>query len=128
MTVAVVLVERVAFQIGDEQIRISVVVVVSTRDAQAVPVSAESGLCRDIRERSVAVVSIEHVPRRLRLIESGQGRALNEEHIEPPVTVVIEKRHTGTELLRVIVAATAALDVMEADARRARDVGEPYLR
>src|SRR5262249_16611682 len=44
------------------------------------------------------------------------------------ITVVIEERHAGPELLGVVMPSAAALDVVEGDARRARDVGKPYLR
>ena len=123
--VAVVMKELVLGDIGDEDVRPPIVVVISHRDADAVSLALDSGLLGNIREGTVAIVVEQPVPILGRLfLQRRNGRAVDEVNVQVPVVVVIEKRHAGEHGLGQILVGRGAVVRDEVDAGAVRDFFE----
>src|ERR1022692_1858635 len=85
---------------GEEDIRPSIVIVISNGDADAVALALDSGFLRNIRESSVMVIVEKAVPILGRLfLQRRDGRAVHEVNVQVAVIVVIEKGHPGEHRL-----------------------------
>ena len=140
--VAVVVEQRGGAEAGDEQIEVAVVVVVADGGAHAVD--------RAARRRRASVTSVKRsvrLPSRptVRSLRNSrldgptsaargvavQRPALDEEHVQVAVVVVVEQRHAGAHLLGHVVLAGGAVDVGEGQAggcrrrRRTAALGSP---
>ena len=100
------MVERVLAVIGDEQVRIAIVVVVTDRHAHAVVVHScarEPGGCGDIGEAAIFVLAIEAVPvarvgavKILRCFHrAGYAAAVDQKDVEQAIVVVVEEGYAA---------------------------------
>src|SRR5581483_3226945 len=125
--VAVVVPQHAVTPVSDEQVVPAVVVEVAGADALPPTGVRHARLHRDIGKGPVAVVLIEAADGRparrpLRL----EARPVDEEDVEPPVVVVINKGTAAAgSLEQESVPALAAEDRPGAQARLTRDVDEP---
>src|SRR6266852_5384417 len=95
----IVPVQRVSVQVRYKQVGIAVVIVVGARHAKAIPRIAEAGLSRDICERSVAIVPVQHIAHRTWLVVTRERSSLHEEHIKKAIAVIVQQRDTRAKLL-----------------------------
>ena len=88
----------------------------------------QSGTCRDIGERAVAVV-VKEIARRFTVLYLRiEAAAIHEEDIEPAVAVVVEERRTASHLLEqipLVLSIAGDVDGLEEPGRR-RDVREQH--
>ena len=91
--VAVVMVQKIAVDTGNVEVRPAVVVVVRRCDAHAVAFTAKSSFFCDVGKRSVVVVVIQAiVEARTVFGESRDCRTIGEENVEVAVVIVVQKR------------------------------------
>src|SRR2546426_8309616 len=99
-SVAVVVVQNATSVSGDEQVRISVVVIVAYRYTHAESgARGDAGLFRYISERAVAIILVERVARRLQRFIEIRWTAVHQVQIHPAVVVIIEECAAWTECL-----------------------------
>ena len=88
---------------GDEQVRISIVVIVAYRYTHAEGgASGDPGLLRHISERAVSIVLVERVAQRCRGFIEIRWTTVHQVQIHPAVVVIIEKCAPWSERLREI--------------------------
>ena len=122
-------VEDVRPVVRDEQVVVSVVVVV--RDGQAHPVTvriAHAGLASHVREGSVTVVAIKDAGQGPVGHEARDGRAVEQVDVEVAVPVVVDEPAAGRYRFEEVVPARFAVGVPERDPGRRRDVRELHDR
>src|SRR5271170_2987589 len=104
--VAIVVVERVLAVVGDEQVGIAIVVVVTDRHAHSVVArscAGESGGLGDVGEAAILVLAIEAVPvTRIGPVEIlgrfrrvGYATTVDQEDVEQTIVVVIEEGYAA---------------------------------
>src|SRR5262249_18818899 len=93
--VAVVVVEHVLAIVGDEEIEVTVVVVVADTDALSPSMANETGFLRDVGEGTVTIIFVEVVGGLFAFGEVGQPPTVDDEDVEPAVVVVIEERNAA---------------------------------
>ena len=132
--VAVVVIEHVLAEVGDEQVIVAVVVVVADADALSPAGVSDAGFGGDIGESAVAIVLEQMRGGLLAGGEAFQARAVHQKNIEPAVVVVIVEGDAaagGFEQIFILVLAAENRfgvesgffrDVDEIDARAARTV------
>ncbi len=107
--VAVVVIERVAVDAGDKDIRVAIVVVIADSNANVEAGSFEAGLFCYVGEVAVAVVAEEMVRVfRRRLFKRGDVGAIGEEDVGTAVAVVIEYRDAASHGFRNILGRALA--------------------
>ena len=95
----------------DEQVDPPVVVVVAGARALSPSAQCQAGAAGDVFERAVALVAIEMAGRLLAFRKSLQGRAVDDEGVEPAVVVVVERGDAGAGgLEQETIGANAAVD------------------
>ena len=103
--VAVVVVQRIAIDAGDEDVRAPIVVVVAHCDANVVTGPGQSRRLRHVGESPVAVIPEKTVPiLRIVLLQRCDVRAVREKNVRMPVAVVIENRDAARHAFRRISA------------------------
>ena len=120
--VAVVVVEHVRSVVGDVQVRPAVAVVIARARAHAVPVMLNPRALRDVFERAVAAVVVQPMTRAPVNSRIRDRPAVDEEHVHPPVTVVVEEHRTRPHGLDEMFLGACAVGMVKRDARLARDV------
>src|ERR1700752_1777415 len=100
-TVAVVVIENVLAPIGDKEIVVAVVVIVSDTDALSPAEVCQASLTRDVWEGAIAVVVQQTVGMLLR-IGRVQPRAIHEKNVRPAIVIVINERCSATGCLENI--------------------------
>src|SRR6266404_2543211 len=121
--VAVVVVENVFSEVGDEEIVGAVVVVVA--HAHGLPPSGmeQAGFGGDVRESAVAIVFEETVRGFLSGGKTFEAPAVDEKNVEPAVVVVIvESDAAAGGFEKILVFVLAAVNGFGVQARFARDV------
>ena len=109
---------------GDQDIGEAVVVVIGHRHAHAVHLHRQAGALGHVGEGAVAIVAVELEGAALALV-AGPVHAVHQQDVEPAIAIVIEKRAAGPHGLGQILGAERAAVVMEVDARRGGDIGQP---
>src|SRR5258708_1559985 len=107
--VAVVVVENIFAEVGDEKIVETVVVVIADADALSPARMMQAGFGSDVGEGAVAIVFEKMRNRFLASRKTFEAPAVDEENIQPAVVVVIVKSDTaagGFEKVFVFVLAT----------------------
>src|ERR1700726_4940306 len=104
MAFAGILEQPVLPDTGDQDVGKSIVVVVADGDTHPIHLNCESSSLGDIRERPVAVVTIQ--PRRGALLfVAGPIHSIDKEYVQPAVAVVIEKSASGPQRLGQVLRA-----------------------
>src|ERR1022692_273939 len=106
--VAVVVVQRIASRVAEEQIFVAVVVVVagSHTEAESEVLAEQAGTRSDILKRAVAAIAEQAiVETRIRLLHFGKLGAVGEEKVHAAVVVEIEGGHSAAHGLREILPA-----------------------
>ena len=106
--VAVVVVENVLAEVGDEQVFEAVVVVVADADALSPAGVGHAGLCGDVGESAVAIVLEEMRGGLLAGGEAFEAPAVDQKNIQPAVVVVVVESDAaagGLEQIFVLVLA-----------------------
>src|SRR5690348_10635386 len=111
--ITVVVIQDVSPQIGDIDIRATIIVVVADGDSHAVESAQHSSLLRDIGECAVAVVPVEPIPElRVGLVRFATSRhrvlklrAIHEVNVQPAVSVEIEERDSSNHRLNQVPLA-----------------------
>src|SRR5882672_4888461 len=123
--VSLISIQLVLTPIRDEQVLVSIVVVITSTHALSPAARYQASARGDILERAVAPVSIEMIRRLLSLWKVIQRGAVHEKDVEPAVPVVVEGRDAGAgRLEQVLVRALRAVNRARSQARLLRDVGE----
>ncbi len=99
---------------GDQDVRESIVVVISASDSHAVKFDVESGGAGNVRESSVAIVFVELQGRASALV-AGPVHGVYEQDVRVAIRVVIEKSAAGAECFWKEFAAIGAAVVAEID-------------
>src|SRR5262249_25571078 len=110
-------------QTGDVDVVITVVVVISHCDTDAVHLYTETCLLRYVCEGAVFVVVIER-GERLALFVFGPVHRVDEQDVLPAVVIVIDKRTAGADRFGQILLSERAAVVFEMNAGFGGDVGE----
>ena len=124
--VAIVVIERVAVNAGDKDIRMSIVVVIPDGDANIESCSLQPGLLCYVREHAVAVVAEEAVGvLRRGFLERCDIGAVGEEDIGTAIAVVVEDRDAASHGFRdvfggALTAVEAKGQLLELKADRSR--------
>ncbi len=123
--VAVVVVENILAEVGDEQIFEAVVVVVADADALSPAGVRHAGLRGDVGEGAVAIVLEQMRGGFLSGREAFQTRAVHQENIQPAVVVVVvESDAAAGGLQQIFVLVLAAVDGFGVESGFAGDVDE----
>src|ERR1035441_9104427 len=94
--VVVVMKKLISGHVGEEDIRPSVVIVISNSDADAIALALDSGFLGNIRERAVVVIVEKAVPILGRLfLQRWDGCAVDEVNVQVAVIVISEERRGG---------------------------------
>ena len=109
------MIQGIAHEIGDEEVRIPVIVVIGDRDAEPVSRVGESGLAGHVGEATVTVIPIEQIAWRTLIFESGKRPTLDEENIEESVAVVVEECGARAHLLGIEMLPGGAVDMAKHD-------------
>ena len=117
--------EDVRSVVGDVEVGVAVVVVVRRGDADAVAPVVGAGLAADLAEGAVPQVAVELVG--LRGLGAVEGVAVDGVDVEAAVAVVVEEGAARPHGLDEVLAAGAAVGVVEADAGLIGDVDEGGL-
>ena len=121
--VAVVVIQNVLAEVGDEQIVPSVVVVVADANTLSPARVRDSGLRSDVGESAIAIV-LEKM--RSRLAARGkafQARAVHQKNVEPSIVVVVVEGNAATGgFEQVFVLVLAAENGLRVQSRFATDV------
>src|SRR5260370_15582520 len=96
--VTVVVIQNIADQVGNEQVGITIIVIVTGGDSHPVKAPLQSCLYRDVSERAVVIVPVETIPEsRIRFVRNRSLRhriadqgTIHEKQVEESVVVVIE--------------------------------------
>ena len=124
-SVSPVSIQLVLAPIRDEQVLVSIVVVVASARALSPTAGYQPSARRDVLERAVAPVSIEMIRRLLALWKTLQRGAVHEKDVEPAIPVVVEGRHARAGRLEQIrVCALRAVNRPCSQAGLGCDVGE----
>ena len=111
--------------IGEEDVRPSIVVVVSDGDSHAVALALHARLLRDIGEGAVAVVVEQPIPIFGRFLSQRRdGRAVDEINVQIAVVIVIEQGHAGQHRFGQVLVRRWATVGCEAQAGTVRDFFE----
>lgn len=97
--VAVVMIQNVAAPVADEQVVVSVVIVIA--DATTLPptVAQQACLGSHVSECAIAIVTKQ---KGCGLATSLQGRSIHEEDVKPAIIVIVKQRDAATHLLEKI--------------------------
>src|SRR5262249_52753548 len=119
--VAVVVIKNATTVGGDEEVGVTVVVVIAHGYAhpEGGP-GADAGFLGDIGERAVAIVLVERVTKWFRGLEEIRRAAVYQVQIHPSVVVVVEERATGAESFRQVALGRNGVFVDPGDAARSR--------
>jgi len=115
--------EAVLANARDEDIGISVVVVVADGYAHAVELDIKAGSRRYIGEGAVAIVVIE-AKSTVGFLMTRPVRAIDEKDVLPTVAIIVEKGASGAESFRQELPAEGAAIVLKMDTGLACDVGK----
>ena len=97
--IAVVVIEHILSEIGNEKIVEAIVIVISNAACLTPSRTSESSLPGDIREGSIAIV-MKQIAGGLTISSCGiQAGSVDEEDIEPAVIVVVKERHASAHFL-----------------------------
>ena len=118
------MIENVAVEVRDVQIRAAVVIVIANRYAHSIRMSANTRFLRHVGKGEVPIVVVEPVPefriglvhRLVRGLRVSQRRAVDEEYVEKAIAIVIEHRDAAGHgfdqvLLRSRAPVTAEIDM-----------------
>src|SRR4029077_9899939 len=94
--VAVVVVEDVLAEVGDEEIVEAVVVVIADADGLPPAGMNEARLSGDVGESTVAIIFVQAIGGLLAGRKAFQTRAIHQENIEPAIVVVIVEGDAAT--------------------------------
>ena len=125
-SIAVVTIKGILPIVGDEQIVITVVVVVADATRLS-PTGAdfETRTLRHIGERSVAVVLEQMTMRFFALGEAFEAPSIYEEHVEPAVViVVVEAESAARRFQQILVLPDTAVDSFDVEPRTFDDIHE----
>ena len=117
--------EHVGAVVGEVEIGVAVVVVVGGGHAHPVAPVARAGLATDLAEGAVPEIAVELVG--LRGLGAVEGVAVDGVDVEAAVAVVVEEGAPRPHGLDEVLAAGAAVGVVEGDAGLVCDVGEGDL-
>ena len=122
--IAVVVIEGVMVDTADEDILVTVVVVVTDRDAIIKARSGQPGLVRDVGEVAFAVAGKETVAvLRRTLFKSSNIGAVGEEDIQVPSLLSVEDRHAAGHRFRHVPLGRLA--AIEREANLPKGEGDP---
>src|SRR5437762_2717562 len=93
--IAVVMVKDALLVAGDEDVLVSVAVIIPNRHTHCEKVGRDSGLLRDVRESAVAIVAVEGVMVRSLRVVDRRFPGVHEQQVHVAVIVVIKDGHTG---------------------------------
>src|SRR4029077_21213679 len=123
--VAVVVVEDVLAEVGDEEIVEAVVVVIADADGLPPAGMNEARLSGDVGESTVAIIFVQAIGGLLAGGKAFQPRAIHQENIEPAIVVVIVEGDAATGgLQQIFVFVLAAKNHFGVEAGFFRDVYE----
>src|SRR5208282_6023841 len=97
-SVAVVAIESILTEVGDEEILKAVVVVVADADAHRPTGIEQAGLSSDVGERTIAIVLVKAIAGSGR--DAFQAAATEDEDVHPAIVVVIEEGATAAHDFR----------------------------
>ena len=106
--VAVVVIQHVLAEVGDEQVVVAVVVVIADADALSPPRVLKTRLQGDVGESPVAIVLEEVIERLLAGWKAFESSSVDEEDVEPAIVVIVVKGDAaacGFEQVFVLVFA-----------------------
>ena len=107
---------------GEEDIRPSIVIIITDGDADAIALAFHSGFLRNVGESAVVVIVEEAVPILGRIFfQRWDGCAIDEVNIQVAVIIVIEKRHTGEHRLGQVLIRRRAIVRHEMNTGAVRD-------
>ena len=95
--IAIIPIELIFTEVGDVQIYIAIVIVITDSGTSAVGTTSYTCLVGDISEGVITVVSVEDVMRGLVLSTSCLNRAIDEVDVEIAISIIIEKSTTRSE-------------------------------
>src|SRR5262249_31249638 len=108
---------------GDEQVVVTVVVVVAHRHTHSVHLDVEASLVGHIGECSVVIVVIE-LRRRMSLHVPGPVHPVHKENVRPPIVVVVDESNARTERFWQVLFAEGSSVMREANPSPCRHVAE----
>ena len=118
-------VQAILTPIRDEEIVVSVIVVVADAGALAPTARAQPGPVGDILERTVPPISVQMIGRLPPLGKTFEHRAVDEKDVEPAVAVVVDRGRAGPgRLEQVLVRVLATEDGHRIQSRLLCHVGE----
>ena len=124
-SVAVVAKELVAGNIGDEDVRIAVVVEVADGDAHAVACASDTRFFSDVGECAVMVIAEEAIPvSRCRLFKRRDLGAVDAVNVEKAVVVEVKQSDTGNHGFGLVLVGCSAVASYEVEARSLGDLVE----
>ena len=102
---AVISIERIGAEIGDQDVQVAVVVDISSAAAHSVARIREAGRVGDFTESPVALVDEQAIHQWSGDLKAWERRALQQVDVGPAVVVVVEEHAAGAHGLRHVVAA-----------------------
>src|SRR5258708_11828351 len=90
--VAAIVIQNIAPHSDDEQVGVTIVIVVRRRDAHAVTFALDACFFGDVFKRAVSAIAVETIPVRwIALAKIGLVGAVGEEDVQPSVPIVVEQ-------------------------------------
>src|SRR5277367_879622 len=86
--VAIVAIQNIFSVVGDEQVFVTVIVIIADADALAPSGVGEAGFLRDVGERAVVIVVVKMARGRLACGKTVERGAVHDEDVWPAVVVV----------------------------------------
>jgi len=130
--IAIVVVENVAAKVGNQEIHVAVVVVVTGGHTHSVQAALKASLLRHVSERPIAIVPVKAVPEarvgfvRRRAMRHGieNLRSIYKKQVEPAIVVVVEHGDSANHRFGQVLLAGAAGFLFEPYAGLGRHVFE----
>src|SRR5205807_8299670 len=120
--------KMIAADTSNEHIGPAIVIVIADSHAHAVKGEGQSGLCRDVLERTVPLVAVQDQGGRwmLPVLMTRPEARIHEQNVLTAVPVVVEEGNSRPHGLREQLLAEDPVGMPEADAGSLGNVGEAY--
>ncbi len=127
--VATVVIQDVSIYTRDENIRITVIVIVGDGYSHGIAFTGHAGFIGHVGERAVAIVSEQAVEiLRTGFLERGHRCAVGKENVHAAVVVIVEDRHASEHQFRLVKLADSAITQLEFEPRFGGHLFEANLR
>ena len=120
--ISVVPIENVTAKVADEDILVTVVVIVAGANSQSIAGIADTGLLGHVCKLPAAFVSVEGVSRGSTHLGAGKGRSIEEVDIYVAIPIIIQQRQPGCDRFDDVVSPGTAVSVDELDAGLPGDI------